>query len=285
MNDHRSNKLDTWWKARSHDASHWVANPVAYYVTNVLSMAFAVPLIFHAFFSNETFWRNLNNILIAGSLTLALAVGSLFQLKALRLSTGVPAVVIAILAASAWLYLDANNQIVVILHRYFTFDVSQLTQAISTGTRVLYALEVSLGGGVLAAIGALSLTWFYAISRRRQGRQWLDWWFFGISSGMFIGFLTVACISSRIVDTFSIDAIALHAAYDFDFTDRFDCVHPPKGAKVLLSKMSDNVGYAARMTIPNRPILHIKETDGDVVPLLQSYRDITVLKCNEASAP
>lgn len=284
MKKQRANKLDGWWEARSRDASEWVSNPIAYYISNLFSVAFSATLIFHAYFSHEKFWSNLNNILIAGALTLALSVGSLFQLKAMRLSIGVPAVIVALLAASAWLYMDATNQVVGILHRYFTFDVFQLALAISTATRILYALEVSLGGGGIAAIGSLALAWFYASSRRRHGRPWFDWWFVSISAGMFIGFLTVSCISSRIVHSFAIDAIVLHAAHDFDFTDRFDCNSPPTGSIVLLSKMSDDVGYAANFSIPDRPILHLRDQDEDVTPLFQLYRGISVLKCNETNS-
>jgi hypothetical protein len=79
-----------------------------------------------------------------------------------------------------------------------------------------------------------------------------------------------------------VDAIAVHAAYDLDFTDRYNCPLAPKGAKVLLSKMSDNVGYAMQMELPDRPLLSIHTNDADMISLKSSH--VTALSCNEPPA-
>jgi len=86
-------------------------------------------------------------------------------------------------------------------------------------------------------------------------------------------------VSFRILNSTAADAIAVHAAYDLDFTEKYSCPLAPQGTKVLLSKMSDNVGYAMRMALPDRPLLSINGTDADVISLKSSR--VTIVSCNE----
>jgi hypothetical protein len=153
----KTNAPTVWWKARRSDASRSVDHPAAYYSSNGLSLVFTGLLLWHTHFSQDHFWANLNMIFTTGALTMAIATSSLLQIKHIRSSVGLPVFGVLLLAASAWLYQDANNQMVLMLHRYFSFDVSQLSQAVSTGTKDLYAVEVAAGGSILGFIASTTV--------------------------------------------------------------------------------------------------------------------------------
>lgn len=282
MNTTQTNAQNVWWKARESDAAHYVDHPAAYYLTNALSLVFASVLVWHAHFSKDPFWANLNMIFTTGALTLATSASSLLQIRPLRSSVGLPVIGVLLLAASAWLYQDANNQIVLLLHRYFGFDVSQLGQAVSTGTKDIYAVEVAAGGAILGFIASITVAYSCAFRRTPNGRARTDWWFRCVSLCMTFAFLIVLIVSFRILNSIAADAIAIHAAYDLDFTESYSCSHVPQGSKVLLSKMSDNLGYAMHMELPDRPLLSISGKDADVVALRSNH--VTVVTCNEPTA-
>lgn len=271
-----------WWQSRESDAARHVDHPAAYYLTNALSLILSGALVWNAYFAQDHFWPNLNMIFMTGALSMATAASSLLQIKLLRRSVGLPVIGVLLLAASAWLYQDANNQIVLLLHRYFGFDVSQLTQATLTGTKNLYAIEVAAGSAIVGFIAAMTVAYSCGFTSPMNGRSRADWWFGCVSLGMTLTFLIVLVVSFRIANSVAVDAIAVHAAYDLDFTDRYNCPLAPKGAKVLLSKMSDNVGYAMQMELPDRPLLSIHTNDADMISLKSSH--VTALSCNEPPA-
>jgi len=223
-----------WWQSRESDAARHVDHPVAYYLTNALSLILSGALVWNAYFAQDHFWPNLNMIFTTGALSMATAASFFLQIRPLRRSVGLPVMGVLYLAASAWLYQDANNQIVLRLHRYFGFDVSQLTQATLTGTKSFYAIEAAAGSAMVGFIAAMTVAYSCGFASTMNGRSRADWWFGCVSLGMTSTFLIVLVVSFRIGTSIAVDAIAVHAAYDLDFTERYNCPLAPKGAKVLL---------------------------------------------------
>ncbi|WP_321867458.1 hypothetical protein [Paraburkholderia tropica] len=283
VHTNNARETGTWWKSRANDASHHVDHPAAYYVANALSLLLSTFLAWNAYFTQDHFWSNLNMIIMAGASTLAAATSTLLQIRPLRTSVGLPVTGVLILGGSAWLYQDACNQTVVRLHKYFPFDVSQLTQAIATGTKYLYALEAAGCIALLGSVTAITVAYACAYRRTPGAKDRTDWWFRGVSLGMVVAFVLVAAVSSRIFDTVAADAIAVHAAYDVDFTGLHDCPHVPQGDKVLLSKMSDNIGYAMHMELPDRRLLSISKADLGVKSA--NLNQLTIVTCNEVLGP
>lgn len=74
--------------------------------------------------------------------------------------------------------------------------------------------------------------------------------------------------------------ILVRAAYEWDFTSKFNCEGVPDGARVLLSKMSDTIGYAAKLSFPDRPFLRMKETDKDLAGSMPGPASYRVVACN-----
>ncbi|WP_321788102.1 hypothetical protein [Paraburkholderia sp. J94] len=283
MHTTNAQKTGKWWESRATDASHHVDHPAAYYVASALSLLLSGILAWNAFVAEDHFWSNLNMIFTAGALTLAAAASTLLQIRPLRTSAGLPVTGVLLLAGSAWLYQDASNQTVLRLHRYFAFDVSQLAQAIATGTRYLYALEAAACISALGFVAAVAVAYALAFRTTSGTTVRTDWWFRGVSLGMAVAFLLVSIVSWRIFGSVAADAITVHAAYDVDFTDHFNCSLAPQGDKVLFSTMSDNTGYAMHMDLPDRRLLSISKADLDVQS--PTLNNLTVVTCNEPPKP
>lgn len=281
FNERAGIRIRAWWRKYVHSAQKWVDSPPAFIVTSYVSSAFASLFAWQIFTATSHFWANVNNLLFTGWMALLLGTFTLSQVKVVNRAIGLPVVGIFLIAASTYLHSDAKNLTIQILNRHFPFSVLQLSAAIDYGTEVVFAIEI-------AVFAMLSLTIWYCLSmapsfmsaRHKQHIQPRH--FFAASAGAIVSTYLVGSLSYAASGSFGIDVLLVRAAYEMDFTSSFTCDSVAHGSRVLLSKMSDNVGYAAKLSFPDRPLFRMKEKDQDLkqsMPLSSgTYRVVT---CNK----
>jgi hypothetical protein len=105
---------------------------------------------------SSNFWTSVYLVLFFGWLSLLLVALTVWQIKPIRRIINNPPFGVFMIGVSAFLYQDARNTAVAILNRHFPFAVSQLDEAVDTGTRLILGLDiawlaflVSLGSGVV----------------------------------------------------------------------------------------------------------------------------------------
>jgi len=134
---------------------------------------------------------------------------------------------------------------------------------------------------LLVFIGAAVISYWCSIDWKGEKEKNNDWWFMAGSLGMVSSFAIIGSISMNATNVTGIDVLALRAAYDYDFSERYDCTGVNGSSKVLLSKMSDDTGYAAALILPDRPLLRIKWIDSDLTQIQQNKIIVTTVHCNQ----
>ncbi|WP_175861822.1 hypothetical protein [Burkholderia cepacia] len=228
------------------------------------------------------FWNNINNILFFGWIGLLLSILTLTQVKWINRAIGLPVIGIFSLALSTYIYGDARAITAKRLNQHFPFSTSQLTEAIDVGGRIGFAMEIA-GIATLVVVVWYAVFMVLTVITERSKRQSGYWPFMFASAGGIVSLTLIGALSLAATGSFGADVIIVRAAYELDFTSNFQCDSVPKGARVLLSKMSDTTGYALMLTFPERPFFRMKETDNDLkqsMPLTtaHSYR---VVNCNK----
>ncbi|WP_205169054.1 hypothetical protein [Burkholderia sp. LMG 13014] len=281
------------WRAYCRATFPWVENPPAYLTMNGLSLLFALLFLLTLLSRTDQFWNNITGVLAYGWAGLLFGILALTQIKLMNKTFGLPVVGAFLVGASAYFYEDARSATIQILNRHFPFSTSQLTEAIESSTRIVFAIEIAsfMPFLVLVWYALLAVQSGSSVSRKRPGssisikRSTGAGWFVTGSSGMVISLMLIATACWKASSSFGLDVMFVRAAYERDFTSNFRCDSVPQDARVLLSKMSDNVGYAVTLTFPNRPFFRMKETDDDLkwsMPL--SARSYRIVNCNKPSA-
>ncbi|WP_322041475.1 hypothetical protein [Burkholderia diffusa] len=274
----------TAWRAYYRIAATRVESPTAYVATSCLSLGFAVLFLWNLLAGTDHFWSNITSVLAFGWTSLLIGILAVTQVKLVNKTLGLPVVGVFLIGASAYLYERARSSSIQILNRHFPFSVSQLTEAIDSSTLIIFSIEIA------AFMPIVVLAWYALLavqssasvpSKRSAGTSWFTLASTGAVCSLL--FIAAACMSAS--NSFGLDVMMVRAAYERDFTSNFQCDSVPEGARVLLSKMSDNVGYAVKLTFPDRPFFRMKETDDDLkqaMPLsTHSYR---VVNCNKPYA-
>ncbi|WP_124589803.1 hypothetical protein [Burkholderia cepacia] len=227
------------------------------------------------------FWSNINNILFFGWAGLLISILTLTQIKWINRAIGLPVMGVFLLAFSTYIYGDARAITAQRLNQHFPFSTSQLAEAIDIGGRIGFAMETA-GIATLVVVVWYAVFMVLTVITERNKRQAGFWPFMFASSGSIASLTLIGALSLAATGSFGADVIVVRAAYELDFTSNFQCDSVPQGARVLLSKMSDTTGYAIKLTFPERPFFHMKETDNDLkqsMPLsTHSYR---VVNCNK----
>ncbi|MFL9961343.1 hypothetical protein PQR02_09565 [Paraburkholderia sediminicola] len=228
------------------------------------------------------FWASVYLPLFCGWLSLLFAALTVWQIKPIRRIINHPPFGVFMIGVSAFSYQDARNTTVTVLNRHFPFAVSQLVQAVDTGTRLLLALDIALFLFVVLAGSWIALV-VCDFAPGGRDRWPLNRGFYTACFGALLSMLTVFGCSVDIVRSFGGEVILVRAAYELDFTSQFNCEGVPDGARVLLSKISDNIGYAVKLSFPNRPFLRMKEMDKDLAGSMPSPASYRVVACNKVS--
>ncbi|WP_155630838.1 hypothetical protein [Burkholderia cepacia] len=255
-------------------------SPTFFILTSYASLIFAVIFATELLTKSGAFWQNIFNILLSGWAALLLSTLALTQIKWVNRAVDLPVVGVFLVGAAAYVYDNARSSTIQILSRHFPFAVSQLVEGIESGSRLIFSIEVA--GLATVAIGLwYALLCMRSIRSSRRRNHSSDRWFWGASAGAISSLLLIAIFSTAASRSFGIDVVLVRAAYERDFTSNFRCDLVPKGAHVLLSKMSDTTGYAAKLSFPERPFFRMKSTDKDLAESMplpnQSYR---VVACN-----
>ncbi|MGI4856757.1 MAG: hypothetical protein ACRYHA_07500 [Janthinobacterium lividum] len=237
----------------------WVG--VGFYVTCLASVVFATIFLGQAYFSNQPLNVNATNLTLNGALVFALSIGALIQIKWIKPVVSVSIVGIFLAAVLRYVIQDASNQTIGILHRHFLFDATQLTQAVSTGTLYITAIEIGQGAALafipLIIVIAIALDKAYKDKNSRLKSLLL-----AISClGLIFSALSISKVAATATRAVGLDVVILKTAYDVDFSSHYDCPKAELNERVFLSKTSDTAGYAARMTFPEKPLLSIKASD------------------------
>lgn len=271
----------TSWRAYVRTTSGLVDNPIIYLLTSYTSLAFSILFAWHTLARTGPFWANINNILFFGWVGLLLSILTLTQIKWINRAIGLPVIGIFLLALSTYIYGDAKATTVQRLNHHFSFSISQLTEAIDVGGRIGFATEIA-GIATLAIVVWYAVFMVVTVITDRNKRLSGYWPFLLASSGGIVSLTVIGALSLAAAEGFGADVIVLRAAYELDFTSNFQCDSVPKGARVLLSKMSDTTGYAMKLTFPERPFFRMKETDNDLKQLTSSLtRSYRVVNCNK----
>lgn len=269
------------WRVYVRTASGWVDSPVIFLITSYASLAFSILFGWHMLARTGAFWSNINNILFFGWAGLLISILTLTQIKWINRAIGLPVMGVFLLAFSTYIYGDARAITAQRLNQHFPFSTSQLAEAIDIGGRIGFAMETA-GIATLVVVVWYAVFMVLTVITERNKRQAGFWPFMFASSGSIASLTLIGALSLAATGSFGADVIVVRAAYELDFTSNFQCDSVPQGARVLLSKMSDTTGYAIKLTFPERPFFHMKETDNDLkqsMPLsTHSYR---VVNCNK----
>lgn len=271
-------RIREWWRAYIRITADWVESPTFFILTSYGSLICAVLFVTDLLSRSGDFWQNIFSVLLWGWAGLLLSTLALTQIKWVNRAVDLPVVGVFLVAAGAYVYEVARASAVQILNRHFPFAVSQLVEGIDAGSHIIFAIQIA--GLATVAIGL----WYGLLFLRtiRSPRHSGDRWFWGASAGAIGSLLLIGTASTAASHSFGIDVILVRAAYERDFTANFRCDHVPEGAHVLLSKMSDTTGYAAKLTFPERPFFRMKKDDQDLAESMpspkQSYR---IVECNK----
>ncbi|WP_157645225.1 hypothetical protein [Burkholderia ubonensis] len=269
------------WRVYIRTTSGWVDNPTIYLLTSYTSLAFAILFSWHTLARTGHFWNNINNILFFGWAGLLLSILTLTQIKWINRAIGLPVMGIFLFALSTYIYGDAKAVTAQRLNQHFSFSTSQLTEAIDVGGRIGFAMEIA-GIATLAVVAWYAVFMVLTVITDRNERRSGYWPFMFASSGGIASLTVIGALSLAATGSFGSDVIVIRAAYELDFTSNFQCDSVPKGARVLLSKMSDTTGYAMKLTFPERPFFRMEETDNDLKQLTSSLtRSYRVVNCNK----
>lgn len=245
---------------------------------------FALLFAWQVFAATSHFWANVYNLLFTGWMGLLLGILALSQVKWVNRAIGLPVVGVFLVAASVYIYGDARNVTFQILNRHFPLSVSQLSAAVDYGSHVIFAIEVASFAMILLVV------WYFffmvqSVMTARRNRKAGQGQFFVASGGAIVSILCIGSLSFAASGSFGIDVLLVRAAYEMDFTSSFRCDPVAPGARVLLSKMSDGVGYAVKLNFPDRPLFRMKATDQDLKDSMpnssQTYRVVT---CNRSDS-
>lgn len=274
------------WRRYVRDTRDWVHNPVAFLLSSYASLFFVIPFAWSLFEHTSLFWTSFYNVLIAGWCGLLLSMVTLAQVKWIKGLLGAPVMGVFLLGASAFAYQDARNQTIGVLNRHFPFTSAQLPEAVDAGSRFVFAIEVA---GVAMV---LVLAWYglFMIQSAGFGRRRSGGWSFALgSAGAAVSLFVIGSLSLGATRSFGLDVLLVRSAYEWDFSQAFQCEGVPKDARVLLSKTSDNVGYAVKLRFPERPFLRMRETDKDLaeaMPFIDGKLNPTyrVVNCNRPAS-
>lgn len=232
------------------DTRDWVQSPAVFFLTSYVSLVFAIPFAWSLLGHEPRFWGNFYNVLAAGWTALFLSTMTLVQVKSIKGVLGAPVIGAFLIGASAFLYQDARNITVSVLNRHFPFAVSQLTEAVDAGSRFTFAIEVA-GWATVLILAWYGLFMIQSFTSGRRHRRTGHWSFVIGSAGAVASLLVIGPLSLAATSSFGYDVLLVRSAYEWDFSQAFQCDDVPKGARVLLSKMSDNIGYAVNLEFPS----------------------------------
>jgi Flp pilus assembly protein TadB len=140
------------WRTYVRVTNEWVDSPAFFLATSYTSLVLTGFFIWNLLSNTAHFWPNVYNVLISGWAALLLSTLTLVQTKLIHRTIVVPVVGIFLAGASAFLYQDAKNATVNMLNQQFPFAVSQLAEAIDSGTRIAFALEIAAWGTVAVVV-------------------------------------------------------------------------------------------------------------------------------------
>lgn len=273
-------QIRAWWRTYVRSTREWVDSPSSFFITSYVSLVFALLFAWQVFAATAHFWSNVFNLIFTGWMGLLLGVLSLSQIKWVNRAIGLPVVGVFLVAASAYIYGDARIQTFQILNSYFPFSASQLTNATDYGNHVIFAIDV-------AAFAMFSLFVWYAlfmaqsVMADRRSRKVGRGPFLIASAGALVSIFCIGSLSFAASNSVGVKVLVVRAAYEMDFTSSFSCDKVVPGSRVLLSKMSDGIGYAVNLSFPDRPLFRVKAADPELKNSMPnsspSYRVVT---CN-----
>ncbi|WP_179404248.1 hypothetical protein [Burkholderia guangdongensis] len=267
------------WKTYVRAARDWADNPVAFVVDSYLALVFTAICVALMCLRTLDFWASAYDILFSGAAALLCCALCLLQIKSVKNIATNPAAGLFLVGTTAFFYQDSHDVAVYGLNEYFPFAVSQLSEAINTGT--LYILAITIARLSYSAIFIFVVAMTLFNTRKQIKLNSMNGWVIPVASlGAILSLLILSSAGDFVANSFGLELFLVRQAYALDFTSSYRCDGVPRDDRVLLSKMSDTVGYALHLTFPDRPLLRIRKTDKDAANSIPNAGNYRVVTCN-----